>query len=90
MRGVPDEAAVRNAVSNPPLTRAYVRGKCIQKFATSVISAQWDHITLQGADGPIRISLLDLFAPAEIAHYAKAVDAARSPDDLRLIGNVPI
>ena len=27
-------------------------GKCIQKFATSVTSAQWDHITLQGSDGP--------------------------------------
>jgi Pup amidohydrolase len=90
IRGVPDEAIVRDAVSNPPLTRAYIRGRCIQKFATSVISAQWDHITLQGDESPVKISLLDLFAPREIAHYAKAVDAARSPEDLRMIGNVPI
>jgi Pup amidohydrolase len=90
IRGVPDEAAVREAVTQPPFTRAYVRGKCIQKFAAAVISAQWDHITLQGSEGPIRISLLDLFAPSEIVHYAKAIDAARSPDDLRMIGNVPI
>ena len=34
MLGVPEEAAVRRAVSEPPTTtRAYVRGKCIQKFA---------------------------------------------------------
>ncbi len=90
MRGAPDEALVRQAVSNPPRTRAYVRGKCIQKFADDVISAQWDHITLQGSDGPIRISLLDLFAPEEILQYVRAVDAARSPDDLRSIANVPI
>jgi proteasome accessory factor A len=90
IRGVPDEAKVRDAVTNPPLTRAYVRGKCIQKFAASVISAQWDHITLQGSGGPVKISLLDLFAPSEIVHYAKVIDGARSPDDLRTIANVPI
>ncbi len=90
MRGVPDAAAVRAAVTTPPLTRAYVRGQCVQKFAASVISAQWDHITLQGTGGPIKISLLDLFAPGEVARYARAIDAARSPDDLRLIGNVSV
>jgi proteasome accessory factor A len=90
MQGVPEEGLVRDAVKNPPFTRAYVRGKCIQKFAAAVISAQWDHITLQGSDGPIKISLLDLFAPNEILHYARTIDAARTPDDLRMIANVPI
>lgn len=90
IRGVPEEAVVREAVKHPPFTRAYVRGRCIQKFADSVISAQWDHITLQGTDGPIKISLLDLFAPGEIAHYAKVIDAARTPDDLRMLGKVSI
>jgi Pup amidohydrolase len=90
IRGVPDETLVREAVTQPPVTRAYVRGKCIQKFAAAVISAQWDHITLQGNDGPIKISLLDLFAPGEIVHYGQVIDAARTPDDLRIIGNVPI
>jgi proteasome accessory factor A len=85
MRGVPHEAAVRDAIKHPPFSRAYIRGKCIQKFATFVTSAQWDHITLQGTDGPIRISLLDLFAPDEIVRYAKTINAARSPDDLRTI-----
>lgn len=89
IRFVPDESAVRDAISNPPFTRAYVRGKCIQKFASAIASAQWDHITLQGSQGPIKISLLDLFAPNEILQYAKAVDSAHTPDDLRMIGNVP-
>jgi len=41
--GVPEESAVRRAVSEPPhTTRALVRGKCIRKFAPAVESAQWD------------------------------------------------
>ncbi len=32
--GAPDDAAVRRAISDPPRsTRAYIRGRCIQKFA---------------------------------------------------------
>ena len=90
MLGVPEENAVRRAVREPPRsTRALVRGKCVQKFAKAVESAQWDHITLQAGDELIKISLLDLFAPDEIAHVGKAIDAAHSPDDLRMFKSVP-
>jgi proteasome accessory factor A len=88
--GVPDEASVRRAISEPPrTTRAYVRGRCIQKFSTSVISAQWDHITLQGTDEPLKISLLDVFTPEEVRAAGKVVDAAKTPDDLRSIAVPP-
>jgi proteasome accessory factor A len=84
--GVPDEAAVRHAVAQPPdTTRALIRGKCVQKFAPSVEAAQWDHITLQSDGESIKISLMDLFAPGEISRYAKVVDGARTPADLRSI-----
>lgn len=84
--GVPDEAAVRRAISEPPrTTRAYIRGRCIQKFSAAVISAQWDHITLQGANGPLKISLLDVFTQDQVTAFAKVVDAAKSPDDLQAI-----
>ena len=73
----------------PASTRAYIRGRCIQKFCSSVIAAQWDHITLDGDNGPIKISLSDLFAPQEIMHYRMAVDAAQKPEDLRVLVNVP-
>ncbi len=90
--GVAAEIA-EDAMHNPPATtRAYIRGKCIQKFSSAVIAAQWDHITLEGDDngkGPIKISLLDLFAPQEIMHYARAVDAARTPEDLRVLATLP-
>jgi proteasome accessory factor A len=84
--GVPDDRLVRHAISEPPhTTRAYIRGRCIQKFAASVISAQWDHITLQGTHGPLKISLLDIFTPQQLAASAKVVDAAKTPDDLEPI-----
>ncbi|MBI2927844.1 MAG: proteasome accessory factor PafA2 family protein [Verrucomicrobia bacterium] len=89
MLGVPEEMKVRRAVTEPPVsTRAYVRGKLIQRFADFVVAAQWDHLTLQGSTGPIKISLLDLFAPPEILRYGKVIQAARGPDDLRTIGTV--
>jgi proteasome accessory factor A len=91
MIGAPDEAVVRRAVREPPATtRALVRGKCIQKFASSVESAQWDHITLHGGGGEtIKISLLDLFAPEEISRYGRVIEQAHTPDDLRSLKTVP-
>jgi proteasome accessory factor A len=86
MRGIPDEAAVRRAMQEPPATtRALVRGKCVQKFGPAVASAQWDHITLQGDGEMIKISLLDLFAPEEISRYGRVIDGARTPEDLRTL-----
>jgi proteasome accessory factor A len=88
IRGVPDEISVRRAIADPPrTTRAYIRGRCIQKFASSVISAQWDHITLQGSQGPLKISLLDVFTAEEVNAYAKVVDAAKCPEDLASIAD---
>jgi Pup amidohydrolase len=88
MIGAPDEALVHRAMTEPPpSTRARVRGLCIQKFPDAIVSAQWDHVTLQGSEGNIRISLLDLFSPEEIEHYSAVICSARSPDDLRVISN---
>jgi proteasome accessory factor A len=82
--GVPGEGAVRAAICGPPLTtRALIRGKCVQKFRDAILSAQWDHVTLKGSEGAIKISLLDLFSPTQISHYAQMMDRAQSPDDLR-------
>jgi hypothetical protein len=50
-----------------------------------VISAQWDHITLQGTHGALKISLLDVFTEDRLGAFAKIVDAAKCPDDLQPI-----
>jgi Pup amidohydrolase len=86
----PSPAVAEYAMRHPPTsTRAYIRGRCIQKFCSAVLAAQWDHITLDGDNGPIKISLLDLFAPQEIMHYRRVVDAAQKPEDLRVLTSVP-
>lgn len=86
MRHIPDDTAVRDAMVQPPSTsRAMIRGLCVQKFASSILSAQWDHVTLRGKQGVIKISLMDLFAPDQILRYAEAIKMAESPDDLRFL-----
>lgn len=89
MRGVPDEEAVRQAAGHPPkTTRALIRGDCIRKFGSAVVSAQWDHVTLQGTRGPVKVSLLDLFAPLDIQRYHSALMRASSPDELQILLNL--
>jgi proteasome accessory factor A len=71
----------------PRSTRASIRGKCVQKFGTAVTSAQWDHIVVESKNGPLKISLLDLFAPEQIVQYNAVVDAACTPEDLQPLAN---
>jgi proteasome accessory factor PafA2 len=84
MQGVPPAEEVERAIHEPPdNTRAAIRGRCIAKFGSSVISAQWDHVTLATRQGPLRIDLTDLFSQPALRALLEAVEAARSPDDLR-------
>ena len=84
MRGVPAEAAVQQAMFEPPeTTRALIRGKLLQKFSAAVLSAQWDHVTLACGDGELKVSLLEMFAPERIAYVAQAIAASNSPAELR-------
>ena len=85
IRGVPPESEVIAAMQDPPATtRALIRGRCIQKFPEAVVSAQWDHVTLATRSGELKISLLDLFEPAQIMAYAALVADASTPEDLAL------
>lgn len=89
MRGVPGLQDVRQAATHPPeTTRALIRGACIRKFGPAVVSAQWDHVTLQGTHGPVKVSLLDLFASSDIQRYHSAVLRAASPDELQTLLNL--
>jgi proteasome accessory factor A len=47
--------AVAEAVSEPPRdTRAYFRGKCLQKWASSVAAANWDSLVFDLGGDPLR------------------------------------
>ena len=50
-----DDADARVAITEPPPdTRAYFRGKCLQKFADNVVAANWDSIVFDVGDDPLR------------------------------------
>lgn len=79
--GVPPESDVQRAILEPPTTtRALVRGRLIQKFAPSVRSAQWDHVTLACGDGELKVSLLELFDLPRIHSLAAAIAKSNTPE----------
>ncbi len=50
-----DEADARRATVEPPTdTRAYFRGRCLQKFPDQVVAANWDSIVFDVGDDPLR------------------------------------
>lgn len=51
---VSDEAAKRATTEPPEETRAYFRGRCLQKFPDDVVAANWDSIVFDLGDDPLR------------------------------------
>ncbi len=50
-----DDADARVAVAEPPHdTRAYFRGKCLQKWADDIVAANWDSMVFDIGDDPLR------------------------------------
>jgi proteasome accessory factor A len=66
----------------PSSTRAAVRGRCIEKFGSAVVAAQWDHILLRGTQGTIKLDLCNLFDPRQIKQGLEIINNARTVDDL--------
>jgi proteasome accessory factor A len=49
------ESDAERAMTHPPEdTRAYFRGRCLQKFAEHVVAANWDSIVFDVGDDPLR------------------------------------
>lgn len=81
-RVVSEEEVGRALIEPPRDTRAYFRGKILQKFAAAVRSLNWDSIELE-LDG--RAEVIDLKACVgreTAAYYNQALDAAASVEDL--------
>ncbi len=50
-----DDADIVDAMTEPPPdTRAYFRGKCLQKFGSAVASANWDSLVFDLGTDPLR------------------------------------
>jgi proteasome accessory factor A len=79
MRRIVTDEQIEAALHNPPSgTRAYFRGRAVDRFSDSIKAIQWDSITFT-INGRTREVNLNALADAEIANqYNKALD--ESPD----------
>jgi Pup amidohydrolase len=83
-----DEAEIANAVSNPPEdTRAYFRGRCLDKFRDQVAAAGWDSIIFDtGADTLQRVPMMDPAKGGKAATGALIDGAADAAELLEALG----
>jgi Pup amidohydrolase len=55
LQTITDPAAVEAAVTDPPeTTRAYFRGRCLQKWPESIVAANWDSLVFDVGGDPLR------------------------------------
>jgi len=83
MRRVVTDQQIEHAIHNPPsATRAYFRGKSLDKFGADVKSVQWDHITFNVKGKSVSVSMNQLADPELAAEYNRVLDESRTVEAL--------
>ncbi len=73
----------QQAVTEPPLdTRAYFRGRCLEKFPDNVVAANWDSIVFDVGDEPLR--RVPMLEPARgtVDHVGSILDSSETAAEL--------
>jgi Pup amidohydrolase len=84
MQRLVPEAEVTRAVDNPPDdTRAYFRGRCLQKYPDAVAAASWDSVIfdIPGHDSLQRVPTLEPLRGTR-AHVGDLIDRSRTAAEL--------
>ncbi|GAA4126220.1 depupylase/deamidase Dop [Nocardioides fonticola] len=79
-----DDAAVEEAMHEPPHdTRAYFRGRCLEKYADAVAAASWDSVIfdLPGRESLQRIPTIDPLRGTR-AHVGSLIEESATAADL--------
>jgi proteasome accessory factor PafA2 len=78
-----DPAAVAVATTEPPAdTRAYFRGKCLQKWAGQIVAANWDSLVFDvGVDPLRRVPMMEPLR-GTASHVASLLEECRTPAEL--------
>jgi proteasome accessory factor A len=84
MRRLVTDQQIDYAIHNPPAdTRAYFRGKSLDRFRPYVKSVQWDNITFDvKGRSPVSISMNALAHPETAAKYNRALDQSKTVEEL--------
>lgn len=83
LRRLVEPEDVMAAVSEPPTgTRAYFRGKCLERFPAQVVAANWDSLVFDvGASSLQRVPMMEP-ARGTRAHVGELLEEAESATDL--------
>jgi proteasome accessory factor PafA2 len=78
-----DEEDVRAAMTAPPAnTRAYFRGRCLEKYAGQVVAASWDSVIFDvGRESLVRVPMLEPERGTE-AHVGALLDRCDRAEEL--------
>ncbi len=80
---VADPDAVVAAMTEPPLTtRAYFRGRCVEKFHEHVVAANWDSLVFDVGRDPLRrVPMMEPLRGTR-AHVANLIDESQTVAEL--------
>lgn len=83
IRRITSEDQVTRAVKEPPEdTRAYFRGRCIERFASSISSANWDSIVFDLGEDPLRrVPMMDPLKGTK-SHVGELIDSCETAAEL--------
>jgi len=83
MRRMVTEEQVRHAMRNPPEdTRAYFRGRCLERYPTEVAAASWDSVIFDlGRESLVRIPTLEPLRGTR-NHVGKLIDSSNTAEEL--------
>ncbi|MTD56827.1 depupylase/deamidase Dop [Amycolatopsis pithecellobii] len=83
MKRLVSEEEVRHAITHPPEdTRAYFRGRTLEKYATSIAAASWDSVIFDvGKESLVRIPTLEPLRGTK-AHVGELLDASATAEEL--------
>jgi proteasome accessory factor A len=78
-----DEETVTEAMTEPPkTTRAYFRGKCLQRWGSSIAAANWDSLVFDlGTDPLRRVPMMEPLR-GTAAHVDALLESCSSPAEL--------
>ncbi len=88
MRRLFTDAQVEAAALNPPNdTRAYFRGRCVEKFGRSLVAANWDSLVFDtGEDSLTRVPMMEPLRGSRALVEEIIDDAEEAADLLRSLG----
>jgi proteasome accessory factor A len=83
MQRVVTDEQVEWAMTEPPeTTRAYFRGKCLQKWGADIVAANWDSLVFDVGSDPLRRVPMMEPLRGTAAHVGRLIDECETAAEL--------